>query len=99
MQRRRADSLDGRAGALCGSEVIYVGMYGAASNGANLPGHVLSATINPSSSAAPVWHDLTLNTVVNDTRALNAYGFDISSVTIDSHDTTGNTVYVTVAGN
>ncbi len=80
------------------SEVIYVGTYGAASNGANLPGHVLSATINTSSSAAPVWQDLTLNTVVNDARGLNAYNFDISSVTIDSHDPTGNTVYVTVAG-
>ena len=80
------------------SEVIYVGTYGAASNGANLPGHVLSATINTSSSAAPVWQDLTLNTVVNDTRGLNAYNFDISSVTIDTHDPTGNTVYVTVAG-
>ncbi len=30
--------------------------------------------------------------------ALNYYGLDISSVTIDPHDPTGNTVYVTVAG-
>ncbi len=80
------------------SEVIYVGTYGAASNGSNLPGHVLSATINTSSGAAPVWQDLTLNPVVNDTNTLNAYNFDISSITIDTHDPTGNTVYVTVAG-
>jgi hypothetical protein len=81
-----------------GGEVVYAGMYGAAGDGGNLPGHVLSATINPSSNAAPVWHDLTLNPVVNNSLALNSYNFDISSVVIDPHDPTGNTVYVTVAG-
>ena len=81
-----------------GSEVIYLGMYGSASDGANLPGHVLSAVFNPSSSTAPTWTDLTLNPVANDAHALNYYGFDISSVTIDPHDATGNTVYVTVEG-
>ena len=80
------------------SEVIYVGTYGAASNGANLPGHILSATVNTSSVAAPVWQDLTLNPVVNSSYALNSYNFDISSVVVDSHDPTGNTVYATVAG-
>jgi hypothetical protein len=80
-----------------GGEIIYVGMYGAANNGSNLPGHILSATLNPSSSASPAWHDLTLNPVVNDADALNEFGFDISSVTIDTHDTTGGTVYGTVA--
>lgn len=81
-----------------GGEVIYVGMYGAAGNGANLPGHILSAIFNPSSSATPVWRDLTLNPVVNDSHALNYYNFDVSSVTIDTHDSTGNTVYATVEG-
>jgi Abnormal spindle-like microcephaly-assoc'd, ASPM-SPD-2-Hydin len=81
-----------------GSEIVYVGMYGAATYGANLPGHVLSATIDPTSSATPVWNDLTLNPVVGDSHALNYYNFDISSVTIDTHDATGNTVYVTVEG-
>jgi hypothetical protein len=80
------------------SEVIYVGTYGAASNGANLPGHILSATINTSSGAAPVWQDLTLNPVINSSYALNTYNFDISSVVVDMHDPTGNTVYATVAG-
>lgn len=81
-----------------GREIVYVGMYGAATYGANLPGHVLSATIDPSSSVSPVWHDLALNPVVGDSHALNLYNFDISSVTIDTHDPTGNTVYVTVEG-
>jgi Abnormal spindle-like microcephaly-assoc'd, ASPM-SPD-2-Hydin len=80
------------------SEIIYVGTYGAASNGANLPGHILSATVNTSSVAAPVWQDLTLNPVVNSSYALNYYNFDISSIVVDTHDPTGNTVYATVAG-
>jgi len=81
-----------------GNEIVYVGMYGSANGGAALPGHVLSAVINPSSSGSPVWQDLTGNPVVNDTRGLNAFELDISSILIDSNDPTGNTVYVTVAG-
>jgi hypothetical protein len=81
-----------------GPEVIYLGMYGSANGGSNLPGHVLSADFNPSSGASPVWTDLTSNPVVNDSYPLNYYGLDISSITIDSHDATGNTVYVTVEG-
>ncbi len=81
-----------------GGEVIYVGMYGAASNGVNLPGHILSAIFDPLSSAGPVWQDLTLNPVVNNALTLNSQNFDISSVTIDPHDPTGNTVYITLAG-
>ncbi len=73
-------------------------MYGSATNGALLPGHVLSAIYNPASGSAPTWNDLTLNPVVNSTHALNYYGLDISSITIDAHDATGNTVYVTVEG-
>ncbi len=81
-----------------GSEIIYLGTYGSANGGSNLPGHVLSATFNPSSSTSPTWTDLTLNPVINDVHLLNVFGLDISSVTIDSHDPTGNTLYVTVAG-
>ena len=79
-----------------GSEVVYVGMYGAASGG-NLAGHVLRTTVNPG-SGIPVWRDLTLNPVANDSKGMNIYGLDISSIVIDSHDPTGNTLYVTVAG-
>ncbi len=81
-----------------GGEIIYAGMYGSADNGGNAAGHVFKATFDPSSGTSPTWTDLTLNSVVNDTHTLNYYGLDISSVTIDPHDTTGNTVYVTVAG-
>jgi len=79
-------------------EVIYVGMYGAADGGGTLAGHVLRAALLPN-GAEPVWTDLTLNLVENDPgNGMNAYGYDISGIFIDSHDATGNTVYVTVEG-
>jgi hypothetical protein len=81
-----------------GGEVVVLGMYGRANGSAKLPGHVLSAVLSPSSSTEPEWHDLTLNPVVNDSNALNAYGLDISSIVFDAHDPSGNTVYVTVEG-
>ena len=81
-----------------GGEMIYLGMYGSATGGSLLPGHVFSAVYDPASSSAPTWNDLTLNPVVNSVHTLNYYGLDISSITIDSHDATGNTVYLTVAG-
>jgi hypothetical protein len=80
-----------------GSEIVYLGMYGSANGGANLPGHLLRVLINPSSNTPAVVTDLTLSPVVNDINPLNYYGYDISSIFIDPHDTTGNTVYVTVA--
>jgi hypothetical protein len=85
-----------------GKEVVYVGMYGSGMYGTAmgssiLPGHILSATLKPG-GGLPVWNDLTLNPVVNDSNQMNAYSLDISSIVLDAHDTTGNTVYVTVAG-
>ncbi len=81
-----------------GGEVIYAGMYGAANGGGILAGHVLRATFNPGNSTMPVWTDLSRSPVTNDTVGLNAYGLDISSIDVDPHDATGNTVYVTVDG-
>jgi hypothetical protein len=85
-----------------GGELVYVGMYGNyysnPSLGGIAPGHVFSAAIDPGSNTGRAWTDLTLNPVTNDTHSLNYYEHDISSIYIDSHDTTGNTVYVTVEG-
>jgi len=81
-----------------GNEVVYVGMFNFDNGGGNLAGHVLSATFNPQSGTMPTWNDLTTNPVTNSTNSLNFYGLDISSIFIDSHDPTGNTVYVTVEG-
>ncbi len=81
-----------------GGERIYVGMYGSLNGGANLPGHVLTAIVNPSSSTAPVWQDVTLGPVANDSNSMNKFGMDISSIFIDPSDATGGTVYLTVEG-
>jgi hypothetical protein len=82
-----------------GGEVVYVGMYGAANGGATLPGHVLRATYDSATTSWSAWIDVTaLNAVSNDTHTMNYYGLDISSIFIDPLDTTGETVYVTVAG-
>ena len=80
-----------------GGEVVYVGMYGALDGGANRAGHVFRATLD-SGGTWSAWHDLTLNPVNNDPMGMNAYGLDISSIFIDPHDPTGNTVYATVDG-
>jgi hypothetical protein len=81
-----------------GGEVVYVGIFGSADGGSLLPGHLLSATYNAAGGNWSAWRDLTLNPVTNDSNAMNAYGLDISSIFIDPHDTTGNTVYLTVEG-
>ena len=80
-----------------GSEVIYAGTYGSAYNGASLPGHVLSVVFEASQGAQPQWRDLTADPVVNDPAPFNRYGYGISSLVIDAHDPSGNTVYVTIA--
>ena len=80
-----------------GGEIVYLGMYGSANGGSNLPGHIISVQISPSSSTPAVVTELTSNPVVNDINSLNHFGYDISSIFIDPHDATGNTVYITVA--
>ena len=81
-----------------GGEVIFVGMFGSLNGGATLGGHILSAVLVPGSSSQPEWRDLTLNPVANSQVSFNHYALDISSIFIDPHDPSGNTVYVTVAG-
>jgi hypothetical protein len=81
-----------------GGEVVYVGMYGSANGDSTLPGHVLNATYNSATGTWFAWTDLTSNPVTNDTRTMNYYLYDISSFFIDPHDSTGETVYVAVAG-
>ena len=82
-----------------GGEVVYLGMYGSANGNSALAGHVMSMTYN---AATQVWStpaNLTgQGAATNDTHPMNYYGMDISSIFIDSHDPTGQTVYVTVAG-
>lgn len=81
-----------------GSEVIYAGMPGPLEGGGSLAGHVFRTIYNPASPGTPTWKDLSSNPVTNTTVGMNAYGFDVSELVIDSHDPTGNTVYVVVRG-
>jgi hypothetical protein len=80
-----------------GGEVVYAGAFGTINGGATLSGHVLKTTMS-SAGTWSGWTDLTPNPVVNDTVVFNAYGLDVSSVVIDPHDTSGQTIYVTIAG-
>ena len=81
-----------------GGEVVFVGMYGSADGGSLLPGRVFSGTYDAAAGSWSAWRDLSLNPVTNDNHAMNAYGLDISSIFIDTHDASGNTIYVTVDG-
>jgi hypothetical protein len=82
-----------------GGEAVYVGMFGALDVGGTSAGHLWSAIYNTATNGWSAWVDLTLNPVTNDSNPLNYYAFDISSIFIDAHDATGNTVYATVEGN
>ena len=88
----------GNGAAHNGSEVLYAGMAGAVDGGGSLGGHVFTtASANTADSSTP-WTDAAKGTVVNSSAGFNALGFDISSVTADTHDATGGTVYVTIMG-
>ena len=105
--------LDGSGGTVCngnalirsmaalpiaaGGEVIYVGMAGAADGGGAVAGHVFSATLTVAGTALS-WTDLSLSPVVNNSLAFNAFQNDVSSLYVDPHDATGQTVYATISG-
>ena len=81
------------------TEFIYAGLAGVGIQGPQAyAGHLFSAAV---SDAAPVpgsWTDLWLSPVVNEPNGFNPQDFSISSITADSHDSTGQTVYVTIEG-
>jgi hypothetical protein len=80
-----------------GGEIVYAGTYGSLSGGATLPGHVLTATMDANGAWSP-WQDLGFNPVENSQLPFNPLAMDISSLTIDPHDPSGNTIYATVEG-
>ena len=89
------------ATAVPGGEVVYVGTYsnyGDLHLGGNAPGHVFSMAFNATTGGWSKPQDLTTNPVAHEDNGINIYGFDISSLTIDPHDSSGNTIYVTVEG-
>jgi hypothetical protein len=85
-----------------GSSVLYAGMAGNLDGGGSIPGHLFVTTSSAGNGASTAtWTDTALSPVTNDQADANVFnpaGFDISSVTTDSHDVTGATVYATVMG-
>jgi Abnormal spindle-like microcephaly-assoc'd, ASPM-SPD-2-Hydin len=84
-----------------GSSVIYAGMAGVLDGGGSFGGHLFSTASAAAASNVTAWTDIAMSPVDStdtDQRVFNPGGFDISSVVVDSHDATGNTVYVTVMG-
>ena len=81
-----------------GSPVLYAGMAGVNDGGGSVGGHLFSTIAADTATSATAWTDLAASPVTNDSARFNAGGFDISSVAVDPHDTTGRTIYATVMG-
>lgn len=82
-----------------GGEVVYAGTYGALDEGGNAAGQVFSIAYHSSTGwSAP--QNLTQNPVTAPSQSgkMNALDLDISSLYIDTHDLSGQTVYATVEG-
>ncbi|MHB8302261.1 MAG: choice-of-anchor D domain-containing protein [Acidobacteriaceae bacterium] len=90
------------AGANTGAQVIYAGMAGELDGGgASVGGHVFSTQTANTANGTTQWTDLARNPVTNEqsySGVFNPYIFDVSSLYVDPHDTTGNTVYATIQG-
>lgn len=84
-----------------GSQVLYAGMAGALDGGGSYGGHIFSTANAGTATNTTTWADLTASPVTNDAsdaEQFNPGSFDISSLTTDPHDSTGQTVYATVMG-
>ncbi|HEY0785409.1 MAG TPA: choice-of-anchor D domain-containing protein [Acidobacteriaceae bacterium] len=83
-----------------GGEQIYAGMAGPYDGGGVVPGHVYTSAV-PQGGGQTSWVDLYESPVTNAASSnyhFNPGGFAASSVAVDPHDATGQTVYVTVQG-
>src|SRR5271165_425823 len=82
-------------------ERIYAGMAGLLDGGATVPGHIFTTSVTSSSGQSTAWTDLFHSPVANGGASkgeFNPGGFDISSIYIDPHDSSGQTIYATVEG-
>ncbi|HEY6444927.1 MAG TPA: choice-of-anchor D domain-containing protein [Acidobacteriaceae bacterium] len=89
-------------GADPGAEQIYAGMAGFLDGGGLAAGHVFTAAVKSASvTSTTAWNDVGKSPVTNDSDLGSRFdpgGFGISSLYVDPHDTTGQTVYATVQG-
>jgi len=89
-----------------GSQVLYAGFAGLLDGGGLHGGHIFATTSAQTATSTTAWTDLWASPVTNDPANNRSAGnaqfnpgqFDISSVTVDTHDATGATVYATVMG-
>jgi hypothetical protein len=83
-----------------GSETLYAGTAGALAGGANAPGHLFVTQAAQTATGTTAWTDVTGSPVVNGglITTFNPCQYDLSSIAVDPHDLSGNTVYVTVMG-
>jgi hypothetical protein len=90
---------DASAAQNAGSEVIYAGMAGAQDGGGNFGGHLFSISTANVATSNTAWEDLATSPVINTPGiSFNQGKFDLSSLTADSHDASGLTIYATVMG-
>jgi hypothetical protein len=80
-----------------GSQIIYAGMAGILNGGANAPGHLFVTQAAQNGTSLSAWSDVSASPVTNAT-SFNPNSYDISSIAVDPHDPTGNTVYATILG-
>lgn len=81
-----------------GSSVLYAGLAGTATGGSSFGGALYANTSANTATSSTAWTNVAANPVTNDTASFNAGQFDISSIAVDSSDSTGRTVYATVMG-
>ncbi len=82
-----------------GSEVLYAGMAGSLDGGGSLGGHLFSIATGNTAGSSTAWKDIATSPLTNGQgTGFNDGGFDVSSVTADPHDATGQTIYATVMG-
>jgi hypothetical protein len=81
-----------------GSTVLYAGMAGALDGGGTASGHLFATLAGGTAGASTAWTDLAGSPVTNGGGSFNPGRYDVSSVAVDTHDTSGKTVYATVMG-
>ena len=80
----------GGAQGQAGASVIYAGLAGTNDGGQGFGGHIFSTAGANAANGSTAWKDVT--------GPVNAGGFDVSSIAVDGHDSTGATVYATLMG-
>jgi hypothetical protein len=84
------------------AEQLYAGIAGVYEGGGLIPGHIFTATVNSASDSSNThWIDQYASPVTDGGASGSQFdpqGYGISSIYPDPHDSTGQTVYVTVQG-